>query len=51
MLGNLLVAPDFLAILDEIYAALNGNGEFFANGPRSLGSVVTMLLQCNDYGT
>ncbi|KAF4637604.1 hypothetical protein G7Y89_g477 [Cudoniella acicularis] len=50
MLGNLLGAPDFPAILDGIYAALNGNGIFFGNGPRSLESVVAMPLLCNDYG-
>ncbi|RFU28898.1 hypothetical protein B7463_g7452, partial [Scytalidium lignicola] len=49
MLGNLLAAPDFPAIFNGIYAALNGDGSFFANGPSSLESVVAMPLLCNDY--
>lgn len=47
---NLGGAPDFPAILDGIYAALNGKGGFFANGPPTLMDVVAIPLLCNDYG-
>ena len=46
--GNIAV-PDFPAILDGIYAALNGDGSFFIDGPPSLEGVVAMPLLCNDY--
>ncbi|CZR58678.1 uncharacterized protein PAC_08570 [Phialocephala subalpina] len=49
MLLNLGGAPDFPNILDGIYAALNGNGVFFADGPPSLEDVVAIPLLCNDY--
>ncbi|KAH8811132.1 Alpha/Beta hydrolase protein [Xylogone sp. PMI_703] len=49
MLGNLLGAPDFPAILEGVDNALNGDGSFFMNGPGSLESVVAMPLLCNDY--
>ncbi|KAF4628966.1 hypothetical protein G7Y89_g9180 [Cudoniella acicularis] len=49
MLGNLLGFPDFPAILSGIHDALDGNGKFFMNGPRSLPYVVAMPLLCHDY--
>jgi hypothetical protein len=41
--------PDFPAILEGIYAALNGDGSFFVDGPPSLEDVVAMPILCNDY--
>jgi hypothetical protein len=46
--GNTAV-PDFPAILDGIYAALNGDGSFFIDGAPSLEGVVAMPILCNDY--
>ncbi|KAE9363001.1 hypothetical protein N431DRAFT_550765 [Stipitochalara longipes BDJ] len=41
--------PDFPAILDGIYAALNGDGSYFVDGPPGLEDVLAMPLLCNDY--
>jgi len=46
--GNTAV-PDFPAILDGIYAALNGDGSFFIDGPAGLEDVLAMPVLCNDY--
>ena len=46
--GNTVVL-DFPAILDGIYAALNGDGSFFVDGPPNFDEVVAMPILCNDY--
>lgn len=43
-------APDFPAILEGLYVAVNGVPAMFINGPPPLEAVVGMPLECNDYG-
>ena len=50
MLYRNTAVPDFPAILDGIYAALNGDGSYFVDGPPGLEDVLAMPILCNDYG-